>query len=111
MSGNKVSANRQLLEKIIAMQDKIMPTLDSFEAKGELPADLRKAKENIQMWDAEVEKEDGHDKGYREWPPKKFAKELHKHISMFDDHTIKDLIREYNELVGKLDYDFDREHV
>lgn len=108
-----MSEQRELLQKIIAMQDKIMPALEEYEANGEnnLPADLRKAMENIQMWDAEVEREMGDDKSYREWPPKQFAHQLEKHITLFKDHTLKDRIREYNQLVGRLPYDFDRAHV
>ena len=105
------SAQRDLLGKIIAMQDKIMPALDRYEAADELPADLRKAKENIQMWDKEVERADGRDKAYREWPPKQFAHALKKHLSMFDNHTTKEWIQEYERLVERLHYDADREHL
>ncbi|MCD8316957.1 MAG: hypothetical protein LUB61_06110, partial [Eggerthellaceae bacterium] len=87
------------------------PALDEFEANDELPADLRKAKEDIIMWSDEVTKVDGRDKAYRGWEPKKFAKVLNEHISMFDNHTVRERIQEYEELVAKLPYDEDQEHV
>lgn len=99
--------NKELIEKLIAMQGKIMPALDRYEAADELPHDLRKAKENVVLWTREVERE-GTTKDPHEWPVKQFAQALRKHIAMFDDHTVKDRIREYEELVGKMPYNFDK---
>ncbi len=107
----KDSAQRDLLEKIIAMQDKLMPALKEYGKEHDIPSDLRRAMEHIEMWDKEVAHEEGHDKGYREWPPKQFANALREHIAMFPNHTEREWIQEYERLVEKLPYDADREHV
>lgn len=105
-------ADEELLHKIIDMQDAhIMPKLDELAARGELPSSLAEGKEKVLAWQAAVLKEEGHDQSYREWPPKQFAEELKKHINLFGNHEGTQWVREYEELVAKLPYDHDREHV
>lgn len=105
-------ADKELLHKIIDMQDKhIMPKLDELAAHSELPSSLFDAQQKVLEWQEAVLKEDGHDKSYREWPPKQFAHELKKHINLFGNHEGTQWVREYEELVAKLPYDHDREHV
>ncbi len=106
-----MAANRELLDKIIAMQDKVFKAMEPLEAAGDVPSDLRKAAEKAKRWEEAVEGELGDDKSFREWPPKQLAHELRKHIGIFGNHEHTQLVQEYEELVGKLPYDHDREHV
>lgn len=112
MKGRCAMADKELLDKIIAMQDEhIMPKLDELAAQGAVPSSLQEAQRKVLEWQAAVRKEDGHDQSYREWPPKQFTHELKKHINLFGNHEGTQWVREYEELVAKLPYDHDREHV
>lgn len=104
-------ADKELLHKIIAMQDRIFERMDALEAEGKVTSDLKKAREKAQLWASAVDKQEGNDKSYREWPPKQLAHELKKHIGIFGNHEGTQLVQEYEELVGKLPYDHDREHM
>lgn len=104
-------ADKESLDKIIKMQDRIMPKLDELAAESSLPSSLEEAQQKVLDWQKAVLKEEGHDTSYREWPPKQFAHELKKHINLFGNHEGTQLIREYEELVAKMPYDHDREHV
>lgn len=104
-------ANKELLQKIIAMQDRIFKQMDELDKEGKITSDLKESREKIEQWAKAVNKEEGNDKSYREWPPKQFAHDLKKHINAFGNHEGTQLIQEYEELVGKLPYDHDREHV
>ncbi len=106
-----MAADRELLDKIIAMQDKVFKAMEPLEAAGKVPADLRKAAENAKHWEKTVEGDFGNDESFREWPPKQLATKLRKHIGIFGNHEHTQLVQEYEELVGKLPYDADREHV
>ena len=106
-----MTANKELEMKIITMQKRIFELMEPLEAEGKVTSDLSKAKDNVIKWQETIEGEFGDDKSYREWPPKQFAHELKKHINIFGNHEGTQLIQEYEELVGKLPYDADREHV
>lgn len=103
-------SDKELLHKIISMQNRIFEEMDRL-GTDTVTSDLKKARENAETWAQEVDKEDGRDKSYREWPPKQLAHELKKHINIFGNHEGTQLVREYEELVGKLPYDADHEHV
>lgn len=104
-------ADKELLHKIIAMQDRIFAQMDQLDKEGRITSDLKEARKKAEDWAAAVDKEDGHDKSYREWPPKQLAHELKEHINAFGNHEGTQLVREYEELVEKLPYDHDRERV
>lgn len=106
-----MAANRELLDKIIAMQDRVFKQMEPLEAEGKVPSDLLKAKEKAMRWEETIEGEFGDDKSWREWPPKQLAHELKKHINIFGNHEGTQLVQEYEELVGKMHYAADREHV
>ncbi len=103
--------NEELLQKIIAMQDRIFKQIDELDKEGKITSDLKESREKVEQWAKSVNKEEGNDKSYREWPPKQFAHDLKKHINAFGNHEGTQLVQEYEELVGKLPYDHDREHV
>lgn len=104
-------ADKELLEKIIAMQDRIFKQMDELDKEGKITNDLKEARRKAEDWAKAVDKEEGNDKSYREWPPKQLAHELKKHINAFGNHEGTQWVREYEELVGKMDYDADHEHV
>lgn len=106
-----MTANKELQDKIIAMQQRIFREMEPLEKEGRVPSDLREAKEKVERWQETIEGDFGDDKSYREWPPKQFAHALKKHIDIFGNHEHTQWIQEYEELVGKLPYDADREHV
>lgn len=106
-----MTADRELLDKIIALQDKIFKQMEPLEAEGKVPSDLAKAKDKAIRWEQTIEGDYGDDKSWREWPPKQLAHELKKHLDIFGNHEGTQLVREYEELVGKMPYDADREHV
>ncbi|HJJ00860.1 MAG: hypothetical protein DBY20_01770 [Coriobacteriia bacterium] len=104
-------ADKELLHKIVEMQERVIAQMDSLKDQDLVTNDLRKAADKAQEWARAVMKEEGNDKSYREWPPKQFAHELKKHINAFGNHEGTQLVREYEQLVGKLPYDADHEHV
>lgn len=104
-------ADKELLHKIVEMQDRIIAEMDAIENQSLVTSDMKHAAEKAQEWGRAVMKEEGNDKSYREWPPKQFAHELKKHINAFGNHEGTQLVQEYEELVGKLPYDADHEHV
>ena len=104
-------ADKELLHKIIAMQERVVKQMEPLEAQDIIPSKLEHAKEKAIDWARAVDKEEGHDKSYREWPPKQFAHELKKNINLFGNHEGTQLVREYEQLVGKMPYDADHEHV
>lgn len=106
-----MAANRELLNKIIALQNRIFEAMEPLEADGKVTSDLEKAKEKALLWEKAVEGDLGNDASFREWPPKQLAHELKKHIGIFGNHEHTQLVQEYEELVSKLPYDHDREHV
>lgn len=106
-----MAADRELLDKIIAMQDRIFKAMEPLEAAGKVTGDLEEAKEKAMRWAETVQGDFGSDKSFREWPPKQLAHELKKHIGIFGNHEHTQLVQEYEELAGKLPYDHDREHV
>ena len=104
-------ADKELLHKIVEMQERVIAQMDSLKDQDLVTNDLRKAADKAQKWARAVMKEEGNDKSYREWPPKQFAHELKKRINAFGNHEGTQLVREYEQLVGKLPYDADHEHV
>ena len=104
-------ADKELLHKIVEMQERVIAQMDSLKDQDLVTNDLRKAADKAQEWARAVMKEEGNDKSYREWPPKQFAHELKKHINACGNHEGTQLVREYEQLVGKLPYDADHEHV
>lgn len=106
-----MAANRELLDKVIAMQDRIFKEMEPLEAQGKVPSSLKEAQEKALRWQETIEGDFGDDKSFREWPPKQLAHELKKHIDIFGNHEHTQLVQEYEELVGRIPYDHDREHV
>ena len=104
-------ADKELLHKIVEMQERVIAQMDSLKDQDLVTNVLRKAADKAQEWARAVMKEEGNDKSYREWPPKQFAHELKKHINAFGNHEGTQLVCEYEQLVGKLPYDADHEHV
>lgn len=106
-----MAENKELLQKIIAMQERIFEQMKPLEAEGKVPSKLEEAKEKVIRWQETIEGEFGDDRSYREWPPKQFAHELKKHMDIFGNHEGTQWVQEYEELVGKMPFDHDREHV
>lgn len=104
-------ADKELLYKMIALQDRIFEQMEPLEKEDVVPSALEHAKDKAIEWAKAVQKEEGNDKSYREWPPKQLAHELKKNLDLFGNHEGTQWVREYEELVGKLLYDHDREHV
>ncbi|MCI8425146.1 MAG: hypothetical protein HFJ72_05735 [Adlercreutzia sp.] len=97
--------NKELLEKIIAKQDKIIKAINADQAV-DIPEKLRHAEEAAEAWARGIEGDDGRDKEERRWPVKQFSQELHEHIALFD-HETRQQIQEYCELVKRMPYDMD----
>lgn len=66
-------ADKELLHKIVEMQERVIAQMDSLKDQDLVTNDLRKAADKAQEWARAVMKEEGNDKSYREWPPKQFA--------------------------------------
>lgn len=98
--------NKELLEKIVAMQEEIIPAVRDAEQREDVPAPLRHAIDEGEQWADVIQKKDGRDKEARRWPVKQLAKELHEHVAMFD-HETRQRIKEYCELVKRLPNDDD----
>ena len=98
--------DKQLLEKIIAKQEKIVAMLDEAGRTEDIPEKLRHAQEAAEEWARVIQKEEGRDKEARRWPVKQFAQQLHEHSGILG-HEGREQIQEYCELVGRLPYDDD----
>ena len=106
-----MSDNRELYDRIIELQGRIFKQMDELDKEGKITNDLKEARDKVTRWQETVEGDFGQDKSFREWPPKQFAHELKKHINAFGNQEGTQLVREYEELVAKMPYDHDREHV
>ncbi|MCI9130229.1 MAG: hypothetical protein HFJ65_08005 [Eggerthellaceae bacterium] len=104
-------ADKTILHKIIQLQERVIAEMKPLEEKDVLPTKLVHAKEKAVDWANAVDKKEGNDKSYREWPPKQFAHELKANINLFGNHEGTQLIREYEQAVAKMPYDADHEHV
>lgn len=98
--------DKELLEKIIAKQNIIIPAITKAGETEDIPEKLRHAMAAAKEWAAVIEKKEGRDKEARRWPVKQFAQEAHEHIALFD-HETRQHIQEYCELVARLPYDGD----
>ncbi|MEC4184013.1 hypothetical protein VJ918_04245 [Adlercreutzia sp. R21] len=98
--------DKELLEKIIAKQNVVIPAISKASETEDIPEKLRHAMAAAEEWAAVVEKKEGRDKEARRWPVKQFAQEAHEHIALFD-HETRQQIQEYCELVACLPYDGD----
>ena len=86
--------DKELLEKIIAKQNLIIPAMKKTGETKDIPEKLRHAMAAAEEWAA------------RRWPVKQLAEEAHEHIALFD-HETRQQIQEYCELVARLPYDDD----
>lgn len=98
--------NKELIEKLIEKQNVIIKAVDKLEKEDVLPTEVTKAKDNVMKWEAEAEGLDG-DHDPHEWEVAQFSHALKDNIELFDRET-RQQIREYEELAGKLHYNFDR---
>ncbi len=98
--------DKELLEKIIAKQNVIIPAMEKAGETEDLPEKLRHAMAAATEWADIIEKKEGRDKEARRWPVKQLANEAHESIALFD-HETRQHIQEYCELVGRLPYDDD----
>lgn len=104
-------SHREQYQQVLELQERVVREMKRLEAEGEVPSALEHAKEKAIAWAEAVEKEDGNDKSYREWPPKQFAHELKKNINLFGNHEGTQFVREYEQAVGKIKYNADHEEV
>lgn len=104
-------SHREQYQHVLELQERVVREMKRLEAEGEVPSALEHAKEKAIAWAEAVEKEDGNDKSYREWPPKQFAHELKKNINLFGNHEGTQFVREYEQAVGKIKYNADHEEV
>ena len=98
--------DKELLEKIIAKQNLIIPAMEKTGETKDIPEKLRHAMAAAEEWADVIEKKEGRDKEARRWPVKQLAEEAHEHIALFD-HETRQQIQEYCELVARLPYDDD----
>ena len=98
--------DKELLEKIIAKQNLIIPAMEKTGETKDITEKLRHAMAAAEEWADVIEKKEGRDKEARRWPVKQFAEEAHEHIALFD-HETRQQIQEYCELVARLPYDDD----
>ena len=98
--------DKELLEKIIAKQNVVIPAIKKAGEHEDIPEKLRHAMEAAEEWADVIEKKEGRDKEARRWPVKQFAEEAHEHIAQFD-HETRQQIQEYCELVKRLPYNDD----
>ena len=92
--------DKELLEKIIAKQNLIIPAMEKTGETKDIPEKLRHAMTAAEEWADVIDKE------ARRWPVKQLAEEAHEHIALFD-HETRQQIQEYCELVARLPYDDD----
>ncbi|MFR5090922.1 MAG: hypothetical protein ACLTDR_01920 [Adlercreutzia equolifaciens] len=93
--------DKELLEKIIAKQNLIIPAMEKTGETKDIPEKLRHAMAAAEEWADVIEKKEGRDKEARRWPVKQLAEEAHEHIALFD-HETRQQIQEYCELVARL---------
>lgn len=98
--------NKELLQKIIAKQEFIIPAVREAERREDIPEELRHAIDEGEQWADIIEKKEGRDKEARPKAVKQLAKLLHEHIELFD-HETRQQIQEYCELVKRLPYNDD----
>lgn len=98
--------DKELLEKIIAKQNLIIPAMEKTGETKDIPEKLRHAMAAAEEWADVIEKKEGRDKEARRWPVKQLAEEAHEHIALFG-HETRQQIQEYCELVARLPYDDD----
>ncbi len=104
-------SHKEQYQHVIELQKRVIDEMKHLEDEQVIPSALEHAKEKAIAWAEAVEKEDGNDKSYREWPPKQFAHELKKNITLCGNHEGTQTIREYEEAVGKIKYHADHEEV
>lgn len=99
--------NKEAIEKVLAMQEKLIPKLEKLDADGVLTSDVAEAAREAGEWDYQYENRNRLDLEPRRWEPHKLARLLHKHISDYP-RDIKRDVQEYCYAVEKMGYDADR---
>lgn len=99
--------NKEAIDKVLAMQEALIPKLEKLDDEGVLTSDVAEAVREAKTWDYQYENRDALDLEPRRWEPHKLARLLHKHIADYP-RDIKQDVQEYCYAVDKIGYDADK---